>query len=72
MEIIVYGNLDMCGKCRILHKKLEDKNIEFEFVENMDKIVDVANEIGTNSLPISIVDGEYKTFSDMIKIVSGL
>lgn len=69
MKITVYGNLESCGKCKILHKKLEDKNIEFDFIDDRKKVLEAGRSAGILSMPISNVNGEFKTFTDMIKFL---
>lgn len=64
MKIIFYST--GCPKCSVLKQKLENKNIEFETVTDIDKML----ELGIQSAPILSVDGELLKFSDAIKWVN--
>ena len=57
-----------CPRCSVLKKKLEDKNIEFETVTDVDKML----EIGIKSAPALSFGGEIMNFSDAIKWVSSI
>ena len=52
-----------CPKCLVLEKKLENKNINYKKVEDIEKILDIAKEQGINTAPILEIDGEYLDFS---------
>lgn len=64
MNIIFYST--GCPKCSVLKYKLESKNIEFETVTDVDKML----ELGIQSAPILSVDGELLKFPDAIKWVN--
>lgn len=55
-----------CPKCSVLKKKLEDKDIEFDAVTDIDKML----ELGIMSAPALSVDGEILKFPDAIKWVN--
>lgn len=52
-----------CPKCIILEKKLNNKNINYNKVEDIEKILEVAKEQGIVTAPILEIDGEYFDFS---------
>lgn len=52
-----------CPKCVVLEKKLNNKNINYKKVEDIEKILEIANEQGINTAPILEIDGEYFDFS---------
>ncbi len=52
-----------CPKCGVLEKKLQIANIEFETVEDVDKMT----EKGFMSAPMLEVDGEVMDFGAAIK-----
>lgn len=52
-----------CPKCIVLEKKLNNKNINYKKVEDIEKILEIANEQGINTAPILEIDGEFLDFS---------
>ena len=52
-----------CPKCVVLEKKLNNKNINYKKVEDIEKIMEIANEQGINTAPILEIDGEFLDFS---------
>ena len=52
-----------CPKCIVLEKKLNNKNINYNKVEDIEKILEVAKEQGIVTAPILEIDGEYFDFS---------
>ena len=55
-----------CPKCLILSKKLDDKNLEYEKIEDFQEII----EKGFKSLPILKVGEDYLDFGKAIKYVN--
>jgi glutaredoxin len=49
--MIVYS-LPTCGQCKVLKKKLENKNISFTVVEDIEKIL----ELGIQGVPVLQLD----------------
>lgn len=67
MNIKIFAT-STCSKCKMVANKLEDKSIPHEYIvgeETMKK----ARELGVNAVPICEVDGEYKTFLQMMQII---
>lgn len=68
-EFILYTT--HCPKCRILQKKLNDKNVTFKSIEDVQEIQKV-----TNNVPVLIIKDqtESKTLNyyDAIKFVNQL
>ena len=52
-----------CPKCIVLEKKLNNKNINYKKVEDIEKILEIANEQGINTAPILEIDGKFLDFS---------
>ncbi len=52
-----------CPKCVVLEKKLNNKHINYKKVEDIEKIMEIANEQGINTAPILEIDGEFLDFS---------
>lgn len=63
--MIVYS-LPTCGQCKVLKKKLENKNISFTVVEDIEKMV----ELGIQGVPVlQLDDGTKLTQVSAIKWV---
>jgi len=63
--MIVYS-LPTCGQCKVLKKKLENKNISFTVVENIEKML----ELGIQGVPVLQLDDGTKLIQiDAIKWV---
>lgn len=63
--MIVYS-LPTCGQCKVLKKKLENKNISFTVVEGIEKMV----ELGIQGVPVlQLDDGTKLTQISAIKWV---
>ena len=57
-----------CPKCRILEKKMNDKNLEFEKVDDTAKMA----ELGIESVPaLRIQDGTLLGYFDAVNYVNG-
>lgn len=55
-----------CPTCRVLQKKLQQKNIQFETVTNIDQVVKFGNEHDIKSAPILSVDSIVYNFKQAI------
>ena len=63
MKIVLYSN--NCPRCNVLEKKLKQKNISYEEVND----IEIMKRKGYLSVPILEVDGvsmDFKTASDWI------
>ena len=69
-KVILYTT--NCPKCKVLEKKLEDKNIDFEIVDNVDKVLEIADKFGIMSAPILSVDGNIMEFNKAINWTEGV
>ena len=58
-----------CPNCTALEKMLKAKNIEFDIVEDKDKIIEVGRANNILSAPILKVDDEVYKFMDALKWV---
>lgn len=56
-----------CPKCKILKKKLDDKKIKYEEINDEELL----RKMGIMSVPIMIVDGRLYEFADAIQYVNG-
>ena len=65
MEVILYST--GCPKCNVLKKKLEAANINYTEVTDTDKISQICNSTGFDSVPIiAIEDGHILDFNRAI------
>ena len=64
MKITLYST--HCPKCLVLEEKLQDKNIDYELVTDIDEMV----KKGFQSAPVLEVDGKLMDFSEANKWVN--
>lgn len=55
-----------CPKCRILAKKLKDKNIVYAEVTDVDEML----RMGMSEVPVLEVEGERMSFGEAVKWVN--
>lgn len=62
MGIVVYGreNCPLCEKIKIL---LVEKNISFEYKEDMITAIKLAKDNAINTLPVVVIDNEVYDFN---------
>jgi len=68
MEITIYG-LEHCSQCKMLKRKLEEKNIEFFYIEDEETIMKIAEKTGIMSAPIVEIDGKVYNKTNAEKII---
>lgn len=61
-----------CPQCKILDKKLKEKNIEFEEITDIEIIKKFAEENKISAVPILDFNGEILTFSKAIQKINTL
>lgn len=64
MDVILYST--GCPKCKVLEKKLTDKNVPY-YEENS---IDVMESLGICQVPMLLADGKLMTFSEANKWVN--
>lgn len=64
MNVILYST--GCPKCKVLEKKLTDKNVPY-YEENS---IDVMESLGICQVPMLLADGKLMTFSEANKWVN--
>ena len=57
-----------CPKCKVLKKKLDDKDIEYTIDSNVDKML----EMGIMEVPVLVVDDRTLDFSNAVAWVNSL
>lgn len=60
-----------CPKCKVLEKKLQLKNVDFE-IKNSKEDIDYLISLGYKSVPMLEVDGTFYKFEDAVKFVGTL
>ena len=65
-KIILYST--HCPKCKILEKKLSSKNINYEEVDDVDKMLDM----GIKEAPVLGIGDNRLTFNEAIRWVQGI
>ena len=63
-KIVLYTT--HCPKCRVLEKKLSDKNLKFEICQD----VQVMKSLQISSVPMLSANGELMDFYNAVKFVN--
>lgn len=63
-KIVLYTT--HCPKCRVLEKKLSDKNVKFEICQD----VQVMKSLQISSVPMLSANGELMDFYNAVKFVN--
>ena len=63
-QIILYSN--NCAECVRAKVKLENRNITFTEVNDMNRIMDVATNIKRKQLPIMYYEGNYYSGGEVV------
>lgn len=66
MNVILFST--GCPKCKVLKKKLDDKDIEYTIDSNVDKML----EMGIMEVPVLVVDDRTLDFSNAVAWVNSL
>ena len=59
-----------CPRCKVLEKKLGQKNIDFIINKNTDDIMNVAHKTGFISAPLLEVDGQVMGFEQANQFIN--
>ena len=68
MGIVLYST--GCPKCKVLKKKLEQLEVDFSLVENIDDLNKFADEHNIREAPFLVVDDEILDFKSAIKYLT--
>lgn len=68
MEIKLYTT--GCPKCQILERKLDSKGFGFKKITDNEVIMEKAEEYNTMSVPFCEVNGNFKSFKDMMEWIN--
>lgn len=66
--IKVYGKTD-CGRCQTLKNILEDKKIEFEYIEDLKTLMMVASKARIMSAPVVEKDGKIYSMEQFLEVL---
>lgn len=64
MDVILYSN--HCPQCKILERKLHDKNIDFTEINDVDLMISK----GFMAMPMLEVDGNVMKFKDALNWIN--
>lgn len=63
-KIVLYTT--HCGKCEVLRKKLDSKNISYEMIQD----IQIISSKGFTSMPVLQVQGKCLEFVEAVKYVN--
>ena len=69
--IKVYGRQN-CPNCDKIKKMLEEKNIKFDYIEDMDTAIKLGRENKIMSLPICVVENNVLDFNKTKDYINGV
>lgn len=58
MDITVYS-MPHCNQCKMLKRKLDEREINFLDVEDENKVVELGQQYNIMSAPVVEIDGEF-------------
>ena len=66
-KVIVYTTNPPCPKCKVLKKKLDEANIEYDVFDDVDEMI----KMGFENVPMMKVgDGDFLNFAESVKWVN--
>ena len=66
--IKVYGK-EGCSNCEKLKKELFEKNINFEYIEDMSKAIELGGKAGIKSLPVVDIEGNIFDYNKTVEYI---
>lgn len=66
--IKIYGKAN-CGNCLSLKSILKDKNISFEYIEDLKTLMMVASKARIMSAPVVEFKGEFYTMQKFLEVI---
>ena len=55
-----------CPRCKVLEMKLKQKNIDFEIIDDKDKVIEIGKANGIMSAPLLEINGKIYDFTQAI------
>jgi glutaredoxin len=72
MKIRVYGKEVGCGKCDVIKKKLDSKNLEYEYITDIDLVTKALTAKGTMFTPVVEIDETLYNFTEANAFINSL
>ncbi len=69
MSVILYST--HCPKCNVLKKKLDQHQINYDVVTDIDAIQDISNKTGIKTIPILEINNKFMDFKSAIDWMDG-
>ncbi|AVQ27983.1 MULTISPECIES: glutaredoxin family protein [Fusobacterium] len=66
--IKVFGK-EGCSKCESLKRTLDNKGIEYEYIQDLKTLMTVASKNRIMSAPVIEKDGEYYTMEKLLEVI---
>lgn len=66
--IKIYGK-ENCGRCQSLKTRLNNDNIEFEYIEDMKTLMIVASKARVMSAPVVEKDGVFYSMEKFLEVL---
>ena len=66
MEITIYGT-PTCNQCKMLCKKLDEKNIQYFYIQDEETVMRISEKLNIVSVPIIEVDGKVVDIKEFAK-----
>lgn len=63
MTITFYSN--NCPRCKVLKKIMDEKEIKYTLVDDVDIIYEVAEKANINSMPFAEIDGQIVSTKEL-------
>ena len=67
MKMRVYST--GCPKCQVLVRKLNDKGVDYELIEDIDEVLAASNKYDIKEAPFVVIDEQPYGFADAIKFM---
>lgn len=68
MDITIYAT-PTCNQCKVFKKKLEDKSIDFFYIDNIDDTIKMSERTGITTAPIVEIDGRCYDLRQAMEIL---
>ena len=68
MNIKIYG-MHGCGKCEMVKKVLNNKGVDYEYVDDAQRTLDIAIENSIRVAPVCVVDAKTMNSEDFLALV---
>ena len=59
-----------CAQCMVAEQTMKRKGIQFNVIDDMDAILEIADKNGIGGAPFAEIDGEFYRFPDLMKFIN--